>query len=91
MSEISVRSTDAVASNNKNNNILIITTSRAERNFYVMQMRANFLIEGMEPSPDDLAMQQRYVDGTVSLAEMLEHARDYARTIKTLKTPRTAG
>lgn len=70
MSEASERSTDAVAGSNKNNIIILITTSRAERSFYVTQMRANFSTEGMEPSSDDLAMQQGFVDGTVSLAGM---------------------
>lgn len=79
MSESSKGSTDAVAGSNKNNNIILITTSRAERSFYVTQMRANFSIEGMEPSADDLNLQRRYVDGTVCLAGMLEHARNYVR------------
>lgn len=89
MSETSARSTNAVASSNKNNNIILITTtSRAERNFYVTQMRANFSIEGMEPSSDDLAMQQGYVDGTVSLAGMLEHARNYVRASRNAEVPK---
>lgn len=42
----------------------IVTTSRHERNDHVLQMRANFSIEGAEPSADDMCMQQRYIDGT---------------------------
>lgn len=89
MSEASETSTDAVAGSNKNNNIILITTSRAERSFYVTQMRANFSIEGMEPSSDDLAMQRGFVDGTVSLAGMLKHAEDYVKFIRNGGTPQT--
>lgn len=82
MSEASERSTDAVAGSNKNNNIILITTSRAERSFYVAQMRANFSIEGMEPRADDLDLQQRYVRGDVGLEGMLQHAHDYVRAFR---------
>lgn len=57
-----------------------IAPSRHERRDHVVQMRANFSIEGIEPSPDDLSLQRRYIDGTVSLAGMLQHARDYVLT-----------
>ncbi len=55
-----------------------IATSRQERSNHVVQMRANFSIEGVEASADDLQLQERYIDGTVSLDGMLQHARDYA-------------
>lgn len=58
------------------------TTTRQERLTQVFQMRANFSIEGMEPRADDLALQQRYVQGTVGLAEMLQHAHDYVRSFR---------
>jgi len=51
MSEIRARLNQAIA------------TSCHERNSHVVQMRANFSIEGMEPSADDMSMQQRYIDG----------------------------
>lgn len=43
------------------------TTTKAEREKHVAQMRANFAIEDMRPDADDQAMQQRYIDGTASL------------------------
>jgi Antitoxin VbhA len=54
-------------------------TTSPQRLKHVSQMRASFAIEGIEPMSDDLAMQQRYVEGTLSLAGMLQHAHDYVR------------
>lgn len=56
-----------------------IVTTRHQRLTHVSQMRANSAIEGIEPRSDDLAMQQLYVDGAISLAGMLKHASDYVR------------
>jgi hypothetical protein len=56
----------------------VTTSSSYERDHQVTQMRANFSIEGIEPREDDLTWQHRYIEGTASLADMLQHARDYA-------------
>lgn len=42
-------------------------------------MNASFALEGMQPQADDLDLQRRYVEGEISLDDMLEHARDFAR------------
>ena len=54
------------------------TTTKTEREKHVAQMRANFAIEGMQPDAEDLAMQQRYIDGTASTDDLLQHARAFA-------------
>lgn len=54
------------------------TTTKAEREKHVAQMRANFVIENMRPDAGDLAMQQRYIDGTASLDDLLQYARNFA-------------
>lgn len=53
-------------------------TTREDRAKHVAQMRANFAIEDMRPDADDLAMQQRYVEGTASLDDLLQYARSFA-------------
>ncbi len=54
------------------------TTTRAEREKHVAQMRANFAIEGIRPDAGDLDMQQRYIDGTANLDDLLQYARAFA-------------
>ena len=54
------------------------TTTKAEREKHVVQMRANFAIEGLQPDAADLAIQQRYIDGTATADDLLEHARAFA-------------
>ena len=54
------------------------TTTRAEREKHVAQMRANSAIEGIHPDAGDSVMQQRYIDGTASLDDLLQHARAFA-------------
>lgn len=41
-------------------------------------MKASFSIEGMHRQADDLDLQRRYIEGQISLDNMLEHARDCA-------------
>lgn len=53
-------------------------TTKAEREKHVTQMRANFAIEDMQPDAGDVAMQQRYIDGTASLDDLLQYARAFA-------------
>ena len=52
-------------------------TSQEERRRHVEQMRANFAIEDIHPDADDLAMQERYITGTATLADLLQYARDF--------------
>jgi len=54
------------------------TTTKAEREKHVAQMRANNRIEGFLPDADDLAMQQRYIDGTATTDDLMQHARTFA-------------
>lgn len=49
-----------------------------ERRQHVEQMRANFAIEDMHPNDADLVMQQRYIDGSASLDDLLQHANAFA-------------
>lgn len=53
--------------------------SREQRRQNVAVMRANFAIEGMHPNAEDLALQERYIDGTASLDDLMNHARAYCR------------
>jgi hypothetical protein len=41
-------------------------------------MRTNFALEGIHPQVDDLDIEQRYINGAVTLDDMLQHARDFA-------------
>lgn len=52
--------------------------SRELRRKHVAAMRANFAIEDMHPDAEDLALQERYIDGTANLDEFIKHARAYA-------------
>jgi hypothetical protein len=52
--------------------------TREERAYHVARMRANFSLEGIHPQVDDLDIEQRYIDGAVTLEDMLQHARDFA-------------
>ena len=61
-------------------------TTREERAHHVAQMRANFGIEGMEPSEEDARLQEAYIDGTASIEDLLEHAEKYAKSFSALKT-----
>lgn len=52
--------------------------SKELRRKHVASVRANFAVEGMYPDPEDLALQERYIDGTVSLDDLIKHAHAYA-------------
>lgn len=54
-------------------------TTREERARHVTTMNANFALEDMHPQADDLDLQRRYVAGEISLDDMLDHTRDFAR------------
>lgn len=53
-------------------------TSRAERERHVAQMLANFRLERFEPDAADKRLQAAYIEGTVTLNDMLTHARAVA-------------
>jgi hypothetical protein len=56
----------------------IKTTTKTERERHVAQMNANFEIEGFTPDAEDRKLQQQYIDGLITLADMLAHAREFA-------------
>ena len=58
--------------------------TRQARDHHVTQMRANFLVKSMAPKAEDVALQQRYIDGAATLTDMLQHARDYVSTASAL-------
>jgi hypothetical protein len=51
---------------------------REERRKQVHAMRINFSLEDMYPDADDLALQEAYIRGHVTISHMLEHARAFA-------------
>lgn len=53
-------------------------TTREERKRHVVQMLANFRLEGLEPDAADKQLQTAYIDGTATLDDMLTHARSFA-------------
>jgi hypothetical protein len=55
-----------------------MNASKELRRKYVAAMRANFAIEDMYPDVEDLAQLDRYIDGTVGLDDLMNHARAYA-------------
>ncbi len=61
------------------NRLQLRPTSREERAHHVAQMRGNSAIEGMLPDADDLELQQCYIDGQISISEMLQYAQGFAR------------
>lgn len=52
--------------------------TQEERRKHVALMRTNFCLEGMDPDPDDLALQEAYIEGIVSLDDLVNYARAYA-------------
>ena len=52
--------------------------SRADRERHVIQMLANSRLEGMEPDVTHQKILQRYIDGTATLSDLLQDARDFA-------------
>lgn len=49
-----------------------------ERRKQVYSMRINFALEGIYPDVDDLALQEGYIKGLVTISDMFEHARAFA-------------
>jgi len=57
-------------------------TSRADRERYVAQMLASSRLEGLEPDEDHQKLLQAYIEGTASLDDLLNHARNYAAAVQ---------
>lgn len=55
-----------------------MNASKELRRKHVAAMRANFAIEDMYADAEDLARQEQYIDGTISLDDLMTHARAYA-------------
>jgi hypothetical protein len=51
-----------------------------ERRRRVEAMRANFAQEGMHPDAEHAGLLERYITGTATLSDLLDHARKYAVT-----------
>lgn len=56
--------------------------SKELRQLRVNQMNANAAIEGFYPDAEDRILQQKYIDGLVSLGELLKHARIFSENAK---------
>jgi hypothetical protein len=65
-------------------------TSRADRERHVAQMLASSRLEGLEPDEDHKKLLQAYIEGTASLDDLLNHARDYAAVVQAAYRPRSA-
>ena len=57
-----------------------MASTKEERSRRVANMRANFAQEGGVPDPEQNALLDRYIEGTATLADLLEHAYEYATT-----------
>jgi len=53
-------------------------TTRTEREQHVTQMLTNMRLEGMLPDDAHLRLLQGYIEGTVTLDDLLNYARAYA-------------
>ncbi len=56
----------------------ITVTTTQQRTRAVAQTRANFALEGMLPDRGDLLMQERYIAGKATIADLLAHAKAFA-------------
>lgn len=66
----------------------MLTTTSHERRAHVARTRHSFTLEGQQPDPFDAALQAAYVNGTVTLADMLAHAFAYAHSFTSRDTMR---
>lgn len=53
-----------------------------ERAKHLAQANANQAIEGIEPSAEDKAIQEKYVEGTASVEDLLQHAKDFVKKVQ---------
>lgn len=58
----------------------MMASTKEERSRRVANMRANFAQEGGVPGPAQNALLDRYIEVTATLADLLEHAYEYATT-----------
>lgn len=59
--------------------------ARADRRRAVEQMNANFALEGFTPDEQDLENQRRYIEGELSLDQLLASAQDFARSAQAVE------
>lgn len=55
---------------------------RSERAYQVRQMLTNQRLEGIEADEADKVLFQGYIDGTVNLSDLMQHAKAYAEWIR---------
>lgn len=62
-------------------------TSRSDREQHVTQMLTNFRLEGLIPDDAHLRLLQQYIEGTATLSDLLQDARNFAleRWLENLK------
>jgi len=53
-------------------------TTRAERERHVTQALTNMRLEGVIPDDDYLRLLQRYIEGTATLSDLLQDAKNAA-------------
>ena len=58
----------------------IMTTAKEERAVRIAQMRAHFSQEDGVADPEKEAWLERFIEGTASLADLFDHAREYLTT-----------
>lgn len=59
-----------------------MNTTKEQRSLRVAQMRAHFAEEGRIPNPEKEALLDLYIEGTATLADVVDHAREYVTTTK---------
>ena len=64
-----------------------MSVSKELRRQHVAAMRANFALEDMYPDAEDLALQDKYIDGTANLDDLMNHALAYAAKHAPLPDP----
>lgn len=68
----------------------IMTTAKEERALRVAQMRAHFAQEGGVADPEKEAWLERFIEGSASLADLFDHAREYLTTAQEREDMRLA-
>ena len=63
-----------------------LTTTRAERKQHVERMLASFRLEGIEPAIEDKMLLQLYINGALTLDDLLTAAHQFATAAATVKT-----
>lgn len=54
------------------------SSTQDSRRKHVLAMNASFALEDMHPDAQDIALQQRYIDGEIGLSDMLTYAVAFA-------------